>query len=219
MKNKPIIIDQDQVEIDKITSAVETALPLLQKAVDEFQRCAFYDSETDLSTIIQNLEGLRRAFIYEQIRAKFPVPEGSVLELDVEAEAKRWKVPTPQLDRAVAEIIQLIGQNGINLSFFMLTNGAVKVQKAVVEKATKRYILTAESDWEQEYIADLKLFAEVSKRIDERVRQAGMIFQHKLHPPQLYRFFDLDSDGNLKPNPDTFRRLKKQMARQEAEAL
>ena len=144
-----------------------------------------------------------------------PVPEGSILELDVTEESKKWKIPTPALDRAIAEVNEFLDQRSINLSYFELKNGAVKVRKTAVEKATKRYILTAETDWDIEYVEALESYAKASKKLDDLVRPAGMIFQHKLHPPQLYRFFDLDSDGNLKPNPDAFRRLKKIMARQE----
>jgi len=217
-QNSPIIIDQDQNEIDRINGGVEIVFSFLQRAVAEFKKCPFYDPEADLPTIVQNHEGLRSAYIHKLVREMYPVPEGSVLELDVTEESKKWKIPTPQLDLTISEINKFTAQSNINLSFFELKTGRVEVRENVVKAATDRYIRKVDSKRGRRYIELSKVAISALKEMDDLTRPTGTIILNQLHPVQLARIYKYDGE-EYADNPHLIMKMEKQWLLMEEEEV
>lgn len=214
MKKQPleIIIGEDQALIDALNDSVEVGQVLLQTVINEFIKVPFYDAGADLPSIIQKHEFFRKSYIQHLVMEMHPVPEGSVLELDIDREALRYKIPTPSLDQAIVEVNQF----GVNLPFFELKNGKVNIRTEAVQRATDRYRTVVKSKHGLRYLElSQKIMVEL-KELDSLARPTGTILLNRLHPLRLDRFWKEDGDDYI-VIPQFMRRIEKYWARIEEE--
>ncbi len=215
MKKQPpleIVIGEDQALIDALNDSVEVGQVILQTVIDEFIKVPFYDPDADLPSIIQNHEFFRKSYIRQLVLDMHSVPEGSVLELNIDREAERYKISTPSLDQAIVEVNQF----GVTLSHFQFTNGKVTVNEEAVQRATDRYRTVIKSKQGLRFLElSQKIMVEL-KELDSLARPTGTILLNRLHPLQLDRFWKEAEDGYA-VHPQFMRRIEKYWARIEEE--
>jgi len=215
-KLEPIIVDQDQLMIDEMNEGIDTAIPVLQQAWDAYSESAFFDQSTTLETLIQSPELLKQTYKLELVKEMHPTPENSVLELDATEEAKKWKLPTPQLDMALAQVNDAFEGNRINISFFTVKSDQIIVREDTVQNYISRYIDVAETEWEILLVKKSQKFTAAMTDLDAHLKKArvDVTFLNERHPLQIHKWF-VKKEDKYSLNPQRFRSLKSAMARRD----
>lgn len=213
-KLEPIIVGQEQPKIDQINAEKEQAIPLLLDVWNAFKECPFYDPQADLHTLLLNHDSLKRDYIQKLVREMHPVPEGSVLQLDVSKEAEKYQLPTPKLDIAISHARAFFSNSTINLKFFSVKRNKIVCDDKEVEKYMDRYTTKAYTPLGINVYEKGNKAMQAMMEFQEALDEAGaeMRFLHKLHPAQVNRLFTLDNDGQYKWNPAIFKRIQKKAA-------
>ena len=147
---KKLIIYRDELAISTLKDKLNEFLPLIQNVYELFKTAEFFKPDANLTEIVFNLENIREAYKMSLVKEELRT-QSDRLQINENQAMQLFQLKgTEELDNAIQAAASAVNSGGIDLGYFEIVEGSVKISSGALQFFIDRNSMYAETPKEIE---------------------------------------------------------------------